>query len=191
MKGEIKKIDHIKKSRNPNEAFVRVYFKLENEGWAKTDLVPTFRNYAKWKPLLKIGNYLSGLKMKDSETVDADSFPSLTLNEQKMRNIYYKDKDKKRLIGHISGMTFCKTIDPEKHLQRSAGHTPAIQKAAYDYQIEPHIKDIKIVAGDETFKTDVKNYKKHRRVWDYGHGEQYFMSRKYWTIENKRVVKLL
>lgn len=60
--------------------FVRVTFKLEDHSWAKTDLCPTFRNFARWKPLLGVGNVLSGIALKrggKNQTVDADCAPRL------------------------------------------------------------------------------------------------------------------
>lgn len=86
MIGQITKIDQMKASRNSKEAFVRVYFKLQIESknfiWAKTDLVPTFRNYKKWKPLLKVGNILDGLILRGKETIDADSNPIFLKNSE-------------------------------------------------------------------------------------------------------------
>jgi hypothetical protein len=85
MIAEITRIDQFKKSRNPNEIFKRVYFKLENGSWAKTDLVIGFRNYRRWEKILKIGNVLFNLKMKDEHCVDADSYPRLL--EGRKRNL--------------------------------------------------------------------------------------------------------
>lgn len=79
MIGIITRIDQPKESRNPMQVFYRVYFKLIDEHrktiWAKTDLVISFRNFSRWKPLLKVGNLLDGLKLRSAETVDADSYP--------------------------------------------------------------------------------------------------------------------
>lgn len=77
MWGEIIKIEKPKKSRNEGTKFIRVHFKLKNKKWAKVDLVPTFRNFARWEPLLKVGNFIDNLKFKDKKTVDADCFPVL------------------------------------------------------------------------------------------------------------------
>ncbi len=74
MKGVIKKIHPIKRSRNGN-SFIRVEFKMEDSSWAKTDLCPDFINYQRWKPLLKVGNDLDGLKFKGKMEINADSFP--------------------------------------------------------------------------------------------------------------------
>lgn len=74
MRGTISKIHPIKRSRNGN-SFVRVEFKLEDGRWAKTDLCPDFRNYNRWKDLLRIGQSLIGLNLKQAGEVDADSFP--------------------------------------------------------------------------------------------------------------------
>jgi hypothetical protein len=84
MTGRIIKIDPLKGSRDRKNAFVRVYFQIKTfemvDGapavaykWAKTDLVPKFRNYSRWSPHLRVGSVFSGLRMKDTQTVDADS----------------------------------------------------------------------------------------------------------------------
>ena len=79
--GIITRIDTLKSSRNAGESYIRVCFDiLQPDGsttWAKTDLVPKFRNYARWKNFLKVGTKLKGLYLKRSDTVDADSMISL------------------------------------------------------------------------------------------------------------------
>lgn len=81
MKGKIIKIDQLKASRNRGQTFYRVYFKLKRaQGeffWAKTDIVPSFRNFKHWKPFLEVGTILDGLRLKADQTVDADSKPIL------------------------------------------------------------------------------------------------------------------
>lgn len=63
MVGIIKKIDPIKRSRNGGQCFIRIYFEMDDGGWAETDVVPTFRNYKKWKPIIEsgIGTKVDGL----------------------------------------------------------------------------------------------------------------------------------
>lgn len=78
MTGKIIRIDDYKRSfSNPKDIFRRVYFKVakpdETIVWAKTDLVPSFRNYKVWRGLLKIGNYIGGLVFRNETTIDADS----------------------------------------------------------------------------------------------------------------------
>ena len=84
--GRINKIDHIKASKTEG-AYMRVYFTVKDEEkstpekkvyfWAKTDIVPTYRNYKHWKNILEVGNVLSGLVLRNPTTIDADSVPSL------------------------------------------------------------------------------------------------------------------
>ncbi|MEI7998880.1 MAG: hypothetical protein WCH62_05185 [Candidatus Omnitrophota bacterium] len=74
MKGQIIKIHPIKRSRNGGQ-FVRVEFRLEDRTWAKTDLVISYRNYNRWKYLIKVGVNLEGLLLKRPGEVNADSFP--------------------------------------------------------------------------------------------------------------------
>jgi hypothetical protein len=77
MTAKITKIHPLKIGRTGVASYIRVEFLTESGGWAKTDLVPTFRNYPRWKPLLDIGNTLSGLRMKAKFEIDADSIPHL------------------------------------------------------------------------------------------------------------------
>jgi hypothetical protein len=76
MFGEIIKILDPKQSRNGN-TYRRVEFKMEDGGWAKTDLCYDYRNWDRWRKVLRVGNKLFNLRMKDSITVDADSLPLL------------------------------------------------------------------------------------------------------------------
>jgi len=54
-------------------SYIRVEFQDEGKKWYKTDLVRGYRNFKNWEKLLKVGNMLSGLILKDKMTVDADS----------------------------------------------------------------------------------------------------------------------
>lgn len=79
MKGEITRIDVTKKSHTGD--FKRIYFKLEDGRFAKTDLVSSFRNYPRWSNILKVGNVLGNLQIKEGGkvvTVNADSYPTLS-----------------------------------------------------------------------------------------------------------------
>ena len=85
----------MKASRNGG-AFLRVYFQMKEKNlklevgepvpkkyfWAKTDLVPGYRNYKRWEELLKVGNVLKNLQLKTENTVNADSFPELLGNKE-------------------------------------------------------------------------------------------------------------
>lgn len=75
MRVTITRIDNLKHGNGAD--FKRIYFKTEAGDWAKADLVPTYRNYAKWKPFLEEGIVLDNIEMKDGKTVDADSRPTL------------------------------------------------------------------------------------------------------------------
>lgn len=79
MIGEIIKIDPMKRSRNKNNRYIRVYFRLDKKKkrFAKMDLVPSFRNYRRWKRVLTIGNLIGDLVSRDKITIDADSRPIL------------------------------------------------------------------------------------------------------------------
>lgn len=89
----ISQMDQLKVSRNGGEqAYTRVYFQVKDQDkstpekkvyfWAKTDIVPGFRNYNRWKDLMIKGNVLKNLQMKTKDTIDADSFPVLVGHRQ-------------------------------------------------------------------------------------------------------------
>jgi hypothetical protein len=77
MKATITKIDTLK--RGNGAIFQRVYFKTDSGQFAVTDLCPSFRNFARWRPLLEIGNELDNLESTRFESIsgplhiDADS----------------------------------------------------------------------------------------------------------------------
>jgi hypothetical protein len=64
---------HPKKVGRNEDIYQRVEFKTP-EGWAKTDLVPSYANYFRWISFLKEGIVLEGLKKKGN-FIDADSHP--------------------------------------------------------------------------------------------------------------------
>jgi hypothetical protein len=73
MVGEIIEIQHRRKSINGNK-FIVVIIRCEDGRARMTHICPDYRNYARWKPLLKVGKILEGLVLKDSGTINADSF---------------------------------------------------------------------------------------------------------------------
>jgi len=79
MKGTITKID--KKKWGNGADFQRLYFDMERQRprWAKTDLVEDHNNWRNWKDLLKVGNILEDLELRDGDpkTIDADCKPRL------------------------------------------------------------------------------------------------------------------
>lgn len=90
MRGTISKIHPIKRSRNGN-SFVRVEFRLENGSWAKTDICPDFRNFSRWKDILKLGIDLTGLVLKNTTEVDADSYPIIFKEKLNQRWVQLPD----------------------------------------------------------------------------------------------------
>lgn len=108
MRGKITKIDTLKSSRNAGQAFLRVYFKVKRGVgdfiWAKTDIVPSFRNYARWKPLLEVGNILDGLILKADNTVDADSRPEL-VSKAEVEKVQ-EDKEQLSTAEHLQNKLF-------------------------------------------------------------------------------------
>ena len=75
MTAKITKIDPLKMSRNGKVGYIRVYFELQDGGWAITDLVPTFRNFKRWQGLLSRGPgaTIDGVRLIGPAKVDADS----------------------------------------------------------------------------------------------------------------------
>jgi len=78
MRGTVIKVHPISYSRNGG-AFIRLEFRLETGQWAKTDLVPSFVNFARWKPFLTVGEDLDGILLKPGPIgkpeINADSYP--------------------------------------------------------------------------------------------------------------------
>lgn len=57
---------------------MRVYFTLEDGSWAKTDIVPSYRNYSYWKYPLELFQkgeevFIDGIQLRKKQEVDADS----------------------------------------------------------------------------------------------------------------------
>jgi hypothetical protein len=77
MKAKLKRIDVPKYSRNGDVCFRRIYFELEDGNWAMTDLIPSFRNYKWWEPIIKsgVGTVIGGVFLKDGyrDKINADS----------------------------------------------------------------------------------------------------------------------
>lgn len=59
------------------QLYQRVEFRTHLGDWAKCDLCPTNANYARWKPLLQVGNLLGGLTLFNDKTINADDHPYL------------------------------------------------------------------------------------------------------------------
>lgn len=75
MEAIIRKIGNLKSSRNGNVYFRRISFILEDGSWAMTDLISSYRNYARWKPIIEagIGTKIRGVFEKSKGKIDADS----------------------------------------------------------------------------------------------------------------------
>ena len=84
MIAEVIKIIPFKRSRNEGQIYLRVEFREEKTGkYLKTDLVPGFRNYKRWRKVARVGNHLANLFLKDEGTIDADSRPILLEGRQR------------------------------------------------------------------------------------------------------------
>jgi hypothetical protein len=78
FKATITKIDQGKYSRTEN-IYYRIRFRLETGEFAMTDVVPTYRNFGYWEPVIKAGpgTTIGGVFLKDGFNkplkVNADS----------------------------------------------------------------------------------------------------------------------
>lgn len=80
MRATITKIDPPKASKY-QATFIRIYFNGDDGKWYQTDVVPVYRNYKNWKPVLEsgVGTVVDGLQTKWSygrignSKIDADS----------------------------------------------------------------------------------------------------------------------
>lgn len=65
------------KSYHTKKDVYAVFFKGSDGGSYKTWLDPLNGNYRRWQSLLKVGNTLTGIRVKQGRLIDADSFPTL------------------------------------------------------------------------------------------------------------------
>jgi len=95
---EIIKIIPFKKSCNEGEVYLRITFLDRlNNSWYKTDIVPGFRNYQRWKKIARVGNKLFNLQLKDAMTIDADSYPILLEGRRMLKSTIEDDEYLKKL----------------------------------------------------------------------------------------------
>ena len=66
-------------SRTNDGGYYRVYFEMEDKSWAHTDILPKFRNYKYWEPIIKsgTGTIVGNLEYKIGRVgkIDADCRP--------------------------------------------------------------------------------------------------------------------
>ena len=104
IRGVITKIHNIKRARgrgikNYGSTFIRITFKMEDGSWAKTDICPEYRNYIKWKGIIKagVGTVVKGLQFRRGKEINADSpvviCPDVKLFEDKIKEQVIKDKE--------------------------------------------------------------------------------------------------
>jgi|ERR1035437_589944 hypothetical protein len=94
MKAKIIKIDPLKSSRS-EKSYRRIYFTLEDGSFAKTDIVPAYRNYKNWKSIIDLVDglaiiFVDGLKLRQKGEVDADSPVEITLDKFEIRKVQEK-----------------------------------------------------------------------------------------------------
>ena len=79
MTGIVTKIDPPKENSWHSGVFIRIYFKMDDGTWAQTDVVPTFRNYRYWKPIIESGvdTRVGNLAYKSKAKINADCEPCI------------------------------------------------------------------------------------------------------------------
>lgn len=75
MTGKLVKIQPLTESRNGDVTYTRLHFELSDGGFAMTDVVPKFRNYRYWKPVIEkgVGTVITNFHLKGPQKIDADS----------------------------------------------------------------------------------------------------------------------
>ena len=75
MLAQLTKIHEAQLSRNGNVSFTRIDLKLADGSFAQTDLVKSYRNYARWRPIIKagVGTWIDGVLLISPNKVNADS----------------------------------------------------------------------------------------------------------------------
>lgn len=79
MEFEIIKVHNFKKSQTKGTYLMVEMSDIKNKKWYRTYLVPSYRNYNRWKRVAKIGNIvrIKNLEMKRDNIISADSIPEL------------------------------------------------------------------------------------------------------------------
>lgn len=79
MKGKIYQILPMVPGQRIEVKYRRVMFEMEDGSWARTDIVPGYRNEPYWRPHLIVGNVLGSLQWKNEKEhmLDADAHPVL------------------------------------------------------------------------------------------------------------------
>jgi predicted nucleic acid-binding Zn ribbon protein len=100
MRGMIQQIHNLKPAKgaglkNYGSRFIRITFKMDDGSWAKTDVCPEYRNFNRWKKIIKAGEgiVVDGLQFRASHEVNADS-PAKIARMQRMTwqdNVKCKD----------------------------------------------------------------------------------------------------
>lgn len=83
MKAKLTKISHRKMSYNGDVDYYRLNFQLEDGSFAQTDVVPSYRNYAWWEPIVMagVGTVIDHVMLRPSlkaKKIDADCQPVIT-----------------------------------------------------------------------------------------------------------------
>ena len=105
MVGELLKILTAKVSRNGN-TYIRLTFKMTDGGWAKTDICPGFRNYSRWKNVLKANpaTLIKGLILKRPGEINADCAPEITTEAKILTEKREKEEKEEKRADSLAQM---------------------------------------------------------------------------------------
>ena len=148
MTAILKKMDTPKYSRNGKVCFRRLYFELEDGNWAATDLVPSFRNYKWWEPVVKsgIGTEIGGVFLKDGyrDKINADSQvyiiqeplikqpqPEIEIQPRTYNFPSFTDPKKSYEVSSDKGALKC-TCSDFKYRNRKCKHIKALEQQKVD-----------------------------------------------------------
>jgi len=105
------------------------------------------------------------------------------------KELTYYEKGKIKKIGVIKNRVFTKFIDDEKHLMRIFDNTPGVQAIIDFYSDLFDSIRIETKAG-KVFSSSKQYWMEHRFEHDFGHGKQYFMSKKNWERQQVKMEEL-
>ena len=103
MLAKLTKIHDPQRSYNGDVSFVRIDLKLADGSFAQTDLVKSYRNYARWRPIIKsgVGIWIDGISLISPNKVNADSKVKIYQDKLPFSDLPMDEKDE---ISHALGL---------------------------------------------------------------------------------------
>lgn len=98
LKVKIIKVHPLKISR-AEKAFRRIEFISDSGEWLKTDIVPAYRNFKIWKPIIGLFEsgasvFLEGIDLRNPGEVDGDSLVRMSSPFEVMKRTIKEEKKK-------------------------------------------------------------------------------------------------